>query len=151
MVPVPQNGSLPLAVENPVGRLSTLFDRFFNDDIFTPLPAAQVAAIPLSMWEDEDHFYVEVDVPGMTENDIDVSVHNGALRICGERKSEHKGNGYDTRSYGRFEQQISLPTWAKADKVEAKLNNGVLALTFPKGEEAKPRKIALKKGTAQEA
>jgi HSP20 family protein len=49
-----------------------------------------------------------------------------------------------SRSYGRFEQRISLPARAKADTVQAKLANGVLSLTFPKGEEAKPRRIALK-------
>ena len=49
-----------------------------------------------------------------------------------------------TRSYGRFEQRVTLPTPVDADKVEAKLANGVLSITLPKSEEAKPRKIALK-------
>jgi HSP20 family protein len=126
-------------------RLSTLFDRFFNDEFFAPVTAARSqVAVPLSLWEDEDNYHVEVDAPGMTEKDLDISVHNGELIIRGERRNERKGNGYDTRSYGRFEQRISLPTAAKADRVEAKLVNGVLSLTFPKGEEAKPRKIELR-------
>jgi len=142
MVPVLQsNGSLAHTSQAPVNRLSTLFDRIFNDDFFTP---QALNVLPLSMWEDEEKFYVEVDAPGMTEKDIDVSVDNGDLVIRGERNCEEKGNGYDTRSYGRFEQRISLPAWAKADTVQAKLANGVLSLTFPKGEEAKPRRIALK-------
>jgi HSP20 family protein len=146
MVPVLQsNGSLAHTSQAPVNRLSTLFDRIFNDDIFALLATPQALyAVPLSMWEDEHNFYVEVDAPGMTEKDIDVSVQNGDLVIRGERKCEEKGNGYDSRSYGRFEQRISLPAWAKADTVQAKLANGVLSLTFPKGEEAKPRRIALK-------
>ena len=65
MVPVLQsNGSLAHTSQAPVNRLSTLLDRIFNDDIFTP---QALYALPLSMWEDEDKFYVEVDAPGMTE------------------------------------------------------------------------------------
>ncbi|MBI2803808.1 MAG: Hsp20/alpha crystallin family protein [Planctomycetes bacterium] len=132
-------------VTEPVNRLSSMLGRFFNEDIFpTVTPPQAIVAVPLSMWEDEDHYYVEVDAPGMTDNDIDVSIQHGDLIISGERKCERKGVGYDTRTYGRFEQRISLPTAAKTDKVDAKLANGVLSLTFPKGDEAKPRKIALR-------
>jgi HSP20 family protein len=144
MLPIFQsNGSVaPSTVEGPVGRISNLLDRLFDEDIFA---ARQVAttAIPLGIWEDADHFYVEVDAPGLTENDFSVETHNGVLLISGERKCQRDGKGYDTRAYGRFEQRISLPIWAKADQVEAKLANGVLSLNFPKAEEAKPRKIAL--------
>lgn len=132
------------ALASPVNRLSTLFDSFFSDDLFTPIQSQVTAAIPLSMWEDEDHLYVEIDAPGMREKDIEISIHHGDLLIRGERKCERKANGYDTRSYGKFEQRISLPNWVRADSVQAKLCNGVLSMTFPKGEEAKPRRIALK-------
>lgn len=141
------NGSLPLSLETPVNRLSTLFDRFLNDEFFSPMStdgSARMTAAPLSMWEDEDHLFVEIDAPGMTERDIDVSIHAGELCVRGERKCGRRGEGYDSRSYGRFEQRISLPSWANADTVEAKLTNGVLALTFPKGADAKPRRIPLK-------
>jgi len=62
------------------------------------------------MWEDDDRPYIEIDAPGMTEKDIDVWVHAGDLIIRGERRSERQDKGYDTRSYGKFEQRISLPT-----------------------------------------
>ena len=132
-----------MQVAEPVNRLSTIFDRFFNDDIFAPLATAArpVFAVPLSMWEDEDNYHVEIDAPGMSEKDIDVSVQHGDLIIRGERKCERKSNGYDTRSYGQFEQRISLPQAARTDKIDARLANGVLSLAFPKGEDAKPRKI----------
>jgi HSP20 family protein len=135
-----------MQVAEPVNRLSTIFDRFFNEDVFAPLAtAAQPAfAVPLSMWEDEDTYHVEIDAPGMTEKDIDVSVQNGDLIIRGARKCERKGNGYDTRPYGQFEQRISLPQAARTDKIDAKLAHGVLSLAFPKGEDAKPRKIAVR-------
>jgi len=88
--------------------------------------------MPLSLWEDENHIYVEADTPGLTDKDIDVSVHDNQLVIRGERKHEQKGNGYDTRSYGRFEQTVTLPVEVDSDAVEAKLTNGVLSLSFPK-------------------
>ena len=146
MVPTLQsNGSaIPSTPETPANRLSTLFDRFFHDDVYAPMPAPAAAVAPLAMWEDDERLYVEMDAPGLTEQDIDVSIHNGVLFIRGERKCERQQNGYDTRTYGCFEQRISLPTWAKADRVEARLANGVLALTFPKGEEARPKKVPVK-------
>ena len=127
----------------PVNRLSPLFDRFF-DDFFAPVPTPAWSALPLALWEDENHVYVEMDAPGVTDEDIEVSVHNGDLIIRGERKCERKEGGCDTRTYGRFEQRVGLPAPVDTDKVEAKLANGVLSVTFPKSEAAKPRKIALK-------
>jgi HSP20 family protein len=122
-----------------------LFDRFFHDDFFAPFSTPQGwSALPLSVGENDQNVYVEVDAPGMTDQDIEVSVHNGDLVIRGERKCERKEGWYDTRRYGRFEQRVTLPSAVDADKVEAKLTNGVLAITFPKSEEAKPRKITLK-------
>jgi HSP20 family protein len=131
-------------VADPVNRLSAVFDRFFNEEIFPAVTPQAVAAVPLAMWENEDNYYVEIDAPGVTEKDVDISVHHGDLIITGERKCERQGAGYDSRSYGRFQQRIKLPTAARTDKVDAKLANGVLSLAFPKGDEAKPRKIALR-------
>ncbi len=141
------NGSaLAPATGTPVNRLSTIFDRCFNDDpFFSPLMTAPAwSALPLSVWEDEHSVRVEMDAPGVTDKDIEVSVHDGDLIVRGERKSERKDGGYDTRTYGRFEQRVTLPAPVDADKVEAKLANGVLSVTFPKSEAAKPRKIAIK-------
>jgi len=144
MLPALRNGSLLPATE-PVNRLSSLFDRFFNDDFFIPVTTGRTwSALPLSLWEDEHNVYVEIDAPGMTEKDIEVSVHDGDLVVRGERKCERQGGGYDTRCYGRFEQRVTLPAPVEIDRTEAKLANGVLSVTFPKSEAAKPRKIALK-------
>lgn len=101
----PTNGLTQVA--EPVNRISALFDRFFNDELFAPTAPSQAWSVPLSMWEDEDNYFVEVDAPGMTERDIDVSIQHGDLIITGERKCERRGQGYDTRTYGRFAQRIS--------------------------------------------
>lgn len=144
MLPVLRdNGRMTSSVASPVNRLSSLFDSFFNDDFFAPVTGRIASAMPLSMWEDENHLNVELDAPGLTDKDVEVTIHHGDLLIRGERKCERKGNGYDTRSYGRFEQRISLPQWVHADTVQARLRNGVLSMTFPKREEAKPHRIAL--------
>ena len=99
--------------------------------------------MPLSVWEDEDAVRVEIDAPGVSEKDIELTVHDGDLILWCERKSEEKKDGYDTRTYGRFEQRVSLPTAIDPDKVEAKLANGVLSVTCPKSEAARPRRIAI--------
>ena len=149
MLPALRNSTMVPSMARPTNRISSLFDRFFNDDFFAPVltpgwTAPAWSSLPLSMWEDEHNVFVEIDMPGLTTDDIEVSVHNGDLVIRGERKSEQKTEGYDTRSYGRFEQRVTLPTAVEADKVEAKLRHGVLAVTCPKSEEVKPRRVAIK-------
>ena len=138
MVPAIRNNNSLIPTAGPVNRIGSLFDTFFNEAV----PAWSGA--PLSLWEDENAVHVEMDAPGLTDKDVELSVHQGVLVIKGERKSERKERGYDTRSYGRFEQHITLPSPVDADRVEAKLANGVLSVTFPKSESAKPRRIALK-------
>jgi len=146
MLPALRNSGsmIPATTGGPVNRLSSLFDIFVNDDFFALPTNPAWSALPLALWEDEHNVYVNVDAPGVTDKDIEVSVHGGDLIIKGERKCERKEGGYDTRSCGRFEQRVTLPTPVDADKVEAKLANGVLSITLPKSEEAKPRKIAVK-------
>jgi HSP20 family protein len=149
MLPALRNNSfMPTTLGQPVNRLTSLFDRFFNDDFFVPFAPLTTtpgwSALPLSLWEDEQNVYVEVDAPGVTDRDIEVAVQEGNLIIRGERKCERQQGSYDTRSYGRFEQHIHLPTPVNTEQVEAKLTNGVLSVRLPKSEAARPRKIALK-------
>src|SRR5687767_7189496 len=115
MLPAQFNGS---ALANRVTPANRLVDRFFNDELFAPMNAAW-SGMPLAMWQDEDHVYVEADAPGLTDKDVDVSVQDGIVLITGERKWAQKADGYDSRSYGRFDQRIRLPSAVDADKVEA--------------------------------
>jgi HSP20 family protein len=144
MLPSLRNGSLiPTVSGGPVNRLASLFDHFFNDEPFVPT-LSQRTALPLSVWEDEQTVYAEADLPGVTEKDIEVSVDCDQLIIRGERKCERKEGRWDSRSYGRFEQRMSLPAPVDAEKAEAKLDNGVLSLSLPKIEAARPRRISIK-------
>lgn len=129
----------------PMNRLEGLFDRLFDDSVFGFGPRAAEVAAPISLWHDEDHIYVEADLPGMTEQDVEVTVHRGVLHIRGERKPEEgRKYLYDGRTWGRFERAITLPDEVNADAVQAELSQGVLRLTLPRSPEARPRKIALK-------
>jgi len=142
MLPILFNGTsqTPATMNRSGNRLASLFDRFFNDELFTPASVA----LPVAMWQNEDHVYVEVDAPGLTEQDVELTVHAGELILRGERKCERQEGGYDYRRYGKFEQRLTLPADVTPDGVEAKLTRGVLNITIPKTPESKPRKIAIK-------
>jgi len=144
MLPVLRNNStLAPVTAGPVNRLDSLFDRFFGDDGGLMGRAWSVA--PLAMWEDDDRVSIEAEVPGVTEKDLEITVHNGMLFIRGERRPEEGRNYlYDGRSYGRFERVVALPQGVNTDEVQADLRNGVLRIDLPKNPEARPKKIALK-------
>ncbi len=103
---------------------------------------------PVNVWEDADAFYVEAELPGMNQEQIQISVtHKNQLMLQGERLDQEPEKGRwhrRERGFGRFQRVLKLPLPIDADKVEAKLEHGLLQLTLPKAEEAKPRKIAVK-------
>jgi HSP20 family protein len=145
MQAAPRNGALaPTNVYPPANRLGSWLDRLLIDSPFAGMAAEPELAMPLSMWDDEDNVYVEMDAPGVQNKDVEIRVEEGAVLIRGERKSAHQGGRFDTRSYGRFEHRLRIPIRLDADKVEARLANGVLSITLPKSVDAKPRKIAVK-------
>jgi len=97
------------------------------------------------MHEDKDNVYVRVELPGMKKEEIDLSLHEGSLSISGERKTEaehQEGEVYRAeRFFGRFQRTVGLPTPVQTDKVKAQYQDGVLTVTLPKAEEAKPKHI----------
>ena len=124
-----------------LGRLANLqdeLDRFFESPLRAWAPA-------LDVHEDKDGFTIRAELPGMKREDIEVSLHEGSLSISGERKSEERhddAEAYRTeRFFGRFQRTVTLPTAVAADKVKAAYKDGVLTVTLPKTEEAKPKQI----------
>ena len=113
--------------------------------------ARQVSAYvpPFEVKETNDAFVLKADVPGVSESDFDIAVHNNVLTVSGTRKAEERQEGESfalyERQYGSFSRSFALPDTADGDRIEAKLENGVLTLTITKKAEAKPRKIALRK------
>jgi HSP20 family protein len=126
----------------PINRVASFFDRVLGET--TPFGAAW-CGLPIAMWADDDNIYVEAELPGLSDEDVDITVHDGKLFIRGERKPEEgRTYLYNGRCYGRFERVITLPEAVAVDGVRADLKDGVLSLTLPKSHEAKPKKIALK-------
>jgi HSP20 family protein len=123
------------------GRLAGLpdeLDRLFEAPLTGWAPA-------LDVQEDKDKFTVRVELPGLKREDIDVSLQEGALVISGERQAEKISEGTEVhrqeRFYGKFQRALTLPEPVAADKVKADYKDGVLTVTLPKTEEAKPKKI----------
>jgi HSP20 family molecular chaperone IbpA len=103
-------------------------------------------AYPVDISEEDDTLVVEAEVPGFRREDIDVCLENDHLRIAAERKTkEAKGTKHLTeRRFSRVERSFTLPTSVDPDRVEAKLEDGVLTLRLPKSEEVKPKRIEVK-------
>jgi HSP20 family protein len=99
----------------------------------------------LDLHEDKDNLVATVELPGVKKEDIDVTVHEGVLSVAGERKQEKEqseaGTYRSERFYGRFHRTVSLPKPVKADAVKAVYKDGILTVSLPKTEEAKPRQI----------
>jgi HSP20 family protein len=99
----------------------------------------------LDVFEDKDSVVVKVELPGLKKEEIDISLHDGALSISGERKLEEKQEDAETyrseRFYGRFHRSVTLPTPVNTEKVKAAYKDGILTVTLPKTEEAKPKQI----------
>jgi HSP20 family protein len=101
----------------------------------------------VDLFEREDTLVLKADLPGMTEDDVQIEVRENVLTVAGDRKAEHeeKRNGYYRveRSFGHFSRSLQLPDGVDAGRIEAKFENGVLEVTIPKPEERKPRRIEI--------
>jgi len=98
----------------------------------------------LDLYQNNDNVVAVVEVPGMRKEDIDISLHDGMLTIAGERQSsssEGENAERTERFTGKFRRSITLPTRVDADKVSASYKDGILTVTLPKAEEAKPKKV----------
>jgi HSP20 family protein len=98
----------------------------------------------LDLYQNNDNIVAVVELPGLRKEDIEISLHDGTLTIGGERKEE-TGNGDSAtrteRFTGKFRRSVTLPTRVDANKVNASYKDGILTVTLPKAEEAKPKQI----------
>jgi len=99
----------------------------------------------LDVYEDKDNLIVKAELPGMKREEIDISFHDGTLTITGERKYEEKNEDAETyraeRFFGKFHRTLALPKPVQSDKATATYKDGILTVTLPKTEEAKPKQI----------
>ena len=133
------------------GRLSDLrdeIDRLFESPLHQLTRASQRLSDwtpALDVYEERDYFTVKMELPGMKKEDIEVSFHEGSLSISGERKTETKHEETEVyrseRFFGRFQRTVSLPSTVDPAKVKASYKDGILSITLPKTEAAKPKHI----------
>lgn len=123
------------------GRLANLqeeLDRLFETPVHAWAPA-------LDVHEDKDKFTVNLELPGLKREDIAVQIEDGSFVISGERKVETVSDDTEVhrreRYYGKFSRTLTLPTAVAANQVKASYKDGILSVTLPKAEEAKPKQI----------
>lgn len=129
-------------------QVPSVFDRFFEGDLFdwsnrnfsltnTTLPSVNIK-------ENTDEFKVEVAAPGFDKNDFKLQLDHETLTISSEKKLENEtkdGERFTKRefSYQSFSRSFSLPQTADGDRIQANYENGILVVSIPKREEAKPK------------
>ena len=130
--------------------MSNLLNRTL-DDSYTPRTEDSFGTWvpPVDIFERQDHLVIRAEIPGVEKEDMDVRIENGVLTLHGERKQEtevKEENAYRMeRTYGMFTRSFSLPTTVDAAaKVAATYKDGILEVTVPKVETAKPKKVEIK-------
>lgn len=122
----------------PWSGLESELDRLFETAV-SSVAGLSDNRFPIDLYEDKDHTYVRAELPGVNRDDINVEMVEGYLTITAARKQKE---GEQEQSYS-FSRSVSIPEEVQADKVAAAYENGVLTVTLPKREEAKPRKITV--------
>lgn len=108
---------------------------------------------PMNVREDENSYHVELELPGVSPDQVELSVENNVLRVSGEKqevRSEGESVHVYERCYGRFERELTLGRDVDPETIQAGFDNGVLGITLPKREQAKPRRIEIKAGSGHQ-
>ena len=145
----------------PIGELNTLqneMNRLFNTFFDQPAPTGRGGApgrrwIPaMDLVETADHYVLRADLPGLSDEDVNVELQDNMLTISGERKPEHESQqeGYYRleRAFGAFSRSLTLPDGIDPGAVQARFDRGVLEIRIPKPEQKKPRHVQIKPGTS---
>src|SRR5881628_44953 len=139
----------PFRGNSPEAQMNRLFSDFFGrafqeQNLTTWAPAVDI-------YEGEHELVVKADLPDVNPQDLDIRVENNILTIRGERKFENKVNEENylrvERSYGSFSRSFQLANSVNSEAIKADYQNGVLTLSIPKREEAKPKQIKVNVGT----
>jgi HSP20 family protein len=127
------------------GEMNRLFNTFFDEGGNGGRQRRWAPAVDLL--EREGSLVLKADLPGLSEEDVQIEVRDNVLTISGERNAEHeeKQHGYFRveRAFGHFSRSLQLPEGVDADSIQASFDNGVLVVTIPKPEAPQPRRIAI--------
>jgi HSP20 family protein len=131
--------------------MNRVFSNFLNPN-FMRLGAVEACNwYPAVDIEDEaDKYVLMAELPGMRQEDIKITLHNGTLTLSGERRVDHEEKTTCThcyeRCYGKFERSFNLPSKVKSEDIKANYRDGILEIDIPKSEEVKPREVEIKVG-----
>jgi HSP20 family protein len=141
--------AFPTDVLNMQREINRMFDSFFRggvQDDGSMFPSVWTPAVDVA--EHDNEYVVKVELPGVSKDDVKITMHDSTLTIRGEKKQEKetKESNYHRveRSYGSFQRSFTLPSTVKSDRIEAAYKDGILTISLPKAEEAKPKQIEVK-------
>jgi HSP20 family protein len=139
-------------MQDRMNRMNRLFREPYSPEGPAEALTTTALAPPVDIYEDEHNIILKIEVPGIDEKDIDVSVQNNTLTVHGERKieKEEKEENFRRveRQYGEFTRSFTLPSSVDPGQVNANYVNGVLKITLAKKAEAKPKQIKVNVGSA---
>jgi HSP20 family protein len=144
----------------PIGELNTIqneMNRLFNTFFDQAAPTGRGGG-PSRRWipamdlvETADHYVLRADLPGLSDDDVNLQLEDNVLTISGERKAEHQQHeqGYHRieRAFGSFIRSLTLPDGVDPDAVQADFDRGVLEIKIPKPEQKKPRQVQITLGS----
>jgi HSP20 family protein len=129
-------------------RMHDMLDRMMDRSLIDPWSVGMDAGLPLDIYQTDDEIVVKASAPGMTPEDIEISVTGDTLTIRGELTAEElqEGARYHIRErrVESFSRSVTLPTMVQAEKAKAEFENGILTLSLPKVEAVKPKSITVK-------
>jgi len=128
---------------SPWSGLENEIDRLFETALGSFTPAVASSQFPVDLYEDKDNTYVRAELPGVNRDDIHVEVVEDYLTITASRKNPANKESDQAQESASFSRSVSIPEQVQSDKVSASYENGVLTVTLPKREEAKPKKITV--------
>src|SRR4051812_47534269 len=130
------------------GEMNRLFNTFFDTPTAGNGGGGYRRWVPaMDLVETEDAYVLRADLPGVSEDEVQIEVENDVLTVSGERKAEHeeKGEGYYRveRAFGGFSRSLTLPEGVDAEAVAASVDKGVLEVRIPKPEQTKPKRVSI--------
>jgi HSP20 family protein len=132
--------------------MNRLFNNLFDTPTVASAPARRFAPAT-DLIESDTHYILRADLPGLSEDDVNIELDDNVLSVSGERRSEHAGRGHGyyriERSYGSFRRSLRLPEGVDAKAIKATFDKGVLEISVPKPEQATPHKVQITVGAAE--
>ncbi len=141
--------TFPSDVMNMQREINRMFDSFFrgglpDDEAF--VASDWIPAVDIS--EHDTEYLVKLELPGVSKDDVKITMQNNILTVRGEKRKEKesKGSNYHRveRSYGAFQRNFTLPSTVRADRIDASYSDGILTIVLPKAEEARAKQIEVK-------